>query len=128
MPGLTMKYFILKPRQKCAGDHYAEASRKAMSAYADSIRPFDPELGDDLDRWVVHENKFANKKLWRSVNDLYFSIRIENCMKHAGIKTVYQLVQKKQAELLKIKRFGRKSLNEIKEVISEMGLRLGEKF
>jgi DNA-directed RNA polymerase subunit alpha len=53
------------------------------------------------------------------------SVRSANCLKNAEINKIYQLVQKTESEMLKTKNFGRKSLNEIKEVLSEMGLSLG---
>jgi DNA-directed RNA polymerase subunit alpha len=55
-------------------------------------------------------------------------VRSANCLKNAEINKIYQLVQKTEAEMLKTKNFGRKSLNEIKEVLAEMGLSLGMKL
>jgi DNA-directed RNA polymerase subunit alpha len=66
-----------------------------------------------------------NENLFRSVEELELSVRSANCLKNADIHKIYQLVQKTEAEMLKTKNFGRKSLNEIKEVLSEMGLSLG---
>ena len=66
-----------------------------------------------------------NENLYRSVEELELSVRSANCLKNANILKIYQLVQKTEAEMLKTKNFGRKSLNEIKEVLSEMGLSLG---
>jgi DNA-directed RNA polymerase subunit alpha len=66
-----------------------------------------------------------NENLYRSVEELELSVRSANCLKNAEILKIYQLVQKSEAEMLKTKNFGRKSLNEIKEVLSEMGLSLG---
>ena len=56
------------------------------------------------------------------------SVRSYNCLKNADIKTISELVQKSEAEMLKTKNFGRKSLNEIKEILAEMGLSFGMKF
>ena len=56
------------------------------------------------------------------------SVRSANCLKHANIKLIGDLVQKTEAEILATKNFGRKSLNEIKEILSEMGLSLGMKL
>ena len=67
------------------------------------------------------EEKF-NENLLRSVNELELSVRSANCLKNANIKTIADLVQKSEPEMLKTKNFGRKSLNEIKEILSEMGL------
>ena len=67
------------------------------------------------------------KNLSRSVNELELSVRAANCLKNANIKTIEDLVQRSEMEMLKTKNFGKKSLNEIKEVLSEMGLGLGIK-
>jgi DNA-directed RNA polymerase subunit alpha len=66
-----------------------------------------------------------NENLFRSVDELELSVRSANCLKHANIKLIGDLVQKSEAEILATKNFGRKSLNEIKEILSEMGLSLG---
>ncbi len=63
--------------------------------------------------------------LGRSVDELELSVRSSNCLKNANIKSIGELVTKSEAEMLKYRNFGRKSLNEIKEIISEMGLELG---
>jgi DNA-directed RNA polymerase subunit alpha len=69
-----------------------------------------------------------NDNLYRSVEELELSVRSANCLKNADIHKIWQLVSKTEAEMLKTKNFGRKSLNEIKEVLSEMGLSLGMKL
>jgi DNA-directed RNA polymerase subunit alpha len=74
------------------------------------------------------ETPLYNENLNRSVEELELSVRSANCLKNAEINKIYQLVQKTEAEMLKTKNFGRKSLNEIKEVLSEMGLSLGMKL
>ncbi|MHB1846222.1 MAG: DNA-directed RNA polymerase subunit alpha, partial [Deltaproteobacteria bacterium] len=66
-----------------------------------------------------------NENLYRSVDELELSVRSANCLQNANIKTIGDLVQKTEAEMLKTKNFGRKSLKEIKEILSEMGLSLG---
>ncbi len=68
-----------------------------------------------------------NENLFRSVDDLELSVRSANCLKNANIRYIGELVVKSEAEMLKTKNFGRKSLNEIKEILSEMGLGLGLK-
>jgi DNA-directed RNA polymerase subunit alpha len=73
------------------------------------------------------EDKF-NENLLRSVNELELSVRSANCLKNANIKTIADLVQKSEGEMLKTKNFGRKSLNEIKEILTEMGLSFGMKI
>ncbi len=66
-----------------------------------------------------------NPNLYRSVEELELSVRSANCLRTAGIKLIGELVQKTEQELLKTKNFGRKSLNEIKEILASMGLSLG---
>ncbi|MDK2744911.1 MAG: DNA-directed RNA polymerase subunit alpha [Nitrospira sp. BO4] len=70
----------------------------------------------------------VNKNLSRSVNELELSVRAANCLKNANIKTIADLVQKSEGEMLRTKNFGKKSLNEIKEILTEMGLSLGTKI
>jgi DNA-directed RNA polymerase subunit alpha len=74
------------------------------------------------------EQSAMNKNLFRSVNELELSVRAANCLKNANIKTIADLVQKSEMEMLKTKNFGKKSLNEIKEILTEMGLGLGMKL
>jgi len=69
-----------------------------------------------------------NENLDRSVDELELSVRSYNCLKNADIRTIRELIQKSEPEMLKTKNFGRKSLNEIKEILSSMGLHLGMKF
>ncbi|HDM76278.1 MAG TPA: DNA-directed RNA polymerase subunit alpha [Deltaproteobacteria bacterium] len=69
-----------------------------------------------------------NENLFRSVDELELSVRSSNCLKNADIRYIGELVQKTEAEMLKTKNFGRKSLNEIKEILAEMGLSLGMKL
>ncbi len=68
-----------------------------------------------------------NDNLFRSVDELEFSVRSQNCLQNADIKYIGELVQKSEHEMLKTKNFGHKSLNEIKEILREMGLELGMK-
>ena len=90
---------------------------------------FDEQLEPKSDRKSLEEErpKF-NENLYRSVEELELSVRSANCLKNANILKIYQLVTKSEAEMLKTKNFGRKSLNEIKEVLAEMGLSLGVKL
>ena len=69
-----------------------------------------------------------NENLYRSVEELELSVRSANCLKNANILKIYQLVSRTEAEMLKTKNFGRKSLNEIKEVLGAMDLSLGMKL
>lgn len=70
------------------------------------------------------ENKI-NENLYRTVDELELSVRSANCLKNAGIKLIGELVSKTEAEMLKTQNFGRKSLNEIKDILTEMGLTFG---
>jgi DNA-directed RNA polymerase subunit alpha len=74
------------------------------------------------------EKEGVNENLLRSVDELELSVRSANCLKHANIKLIGDLVQKTEAEILATKNFGRKSLNEIKDILTEMGLSLGMKL
>lgn len=91
------------------------------------IRP--EELGErKAEIWKEEERGEINKHLFRSVNELELSVRAANCLKNANIKTIADLVQKTEMEMLRTKNFGKKSLNEIKEILAEMGLSLGTKL
>ncbi len=74
---------------------------------------------------VDTERETLNEHLDRSVDELELSVRSYNCLKNANIQTIGELVQKSEAEMLRTKNFGRKSLNEIKEILGTMGLSLG---
>jgi DNA-directed RNA polymerase subunit alpha len=76
----------------------------------------------------IQETEMINENLFKSVDELELSVRSANCLKNAGIHLIGELVQKTEAEMLKTRNFGRKSLNEIKEILSEMGLSLGMKI
>jgi len=69
-----------------------------------------------------------NPNLYKSVDELELSVRSANCLQNANIRYIGELVQKSESEMLKTKNFGRKSLNEIKEVLQSMGLSLGIKL
>jgi len=86
----------------------------------DKGEPVKEEQGDESQLQL-------NQHLSRSVNELELSVRAANCLKNANIKTIGDLVRKSENEMLKTKNFGKKSLNEIKEVLLEMGLELGTK-
>jgi DNA-directed RNA polymerase subunit alpha len=76
----------------------------------------------------VRSEPAFNEHLFRSVDELELSVRSANCLKNADIRHIGELVQKSEGEMLKTKNFGRKSLNEIKEILAEMGLSLGMKL
>ena len=75
--------------------------------------------------YSINEEPVFNSNLLKSVEELELSVRSYNCLKNANIKTIADLVQKSEQEMLRTKNFGRKSLNEIKEILHVMGLRLG---
>ena len=77
-------------------------------------------VDEEKERLVEHLN--------RSVDELELSVRSANCLKNSNIRYIHELVQKTEAEMLKTKNFGRKSLNEIKEILAGMGLALGMKL
>jgi DNA-directed RNA polymerase subunit alpha len=81
-----------------------------------------PEMDEeDIDR----EKERLRENLLRSIEELELSVRSYNCLKNADIRTIADLVQRTEPEMLKTKNFGRKSLNEIKELLAGMGLSLG---
>ncbi|HOC39325.1 MAG TPA: DNA-directed RNA polymerase subunit alpha C-terminal domain-containing protein, partial [Thermodesulfobacteriota bacterium] len=81
-----------------------------------------PEHEEQIDEYASNEN------LNKSINELELSVRAANCLRNANIRTIGDLVTRTEAEMLKTKNFGRKSLNEIKQILSEMGLSLGMKI
>jgi DNA-directed RNA polymerase subunit alpha len=90
--------------------------------FDEQLEPQPDEMADE------QQTPRFNENLYRSVEELELSVRSANCLKNADINKIYQLVSKTETEMLKTKNFGRKSLNEIKEVLSEMGLSLGMKL
>jgi DNA-directed RNA polymerase subunit alpha len=86
------------------------------------------EEAEGLEERVSEEAPVLNENLYRSVNELELSVRAANCLRNANIRFIGELVQKTEQEMLKTKNFGRKSLNEIKEILNEMGLGLGMKI
>ncbi len=86
------------------------------------------ETEESGEKEIDKEREKLNENLSRSVEELELSVRSYNCLKNAEIRTIRDLVQKTEAEMLKTKNFGRKSLNEIKEILAEMGLSLGMKL
>jgi DNA-directed RNA polymerase subunit alpha len=86
------------------------------------------EQPEPVEAPVNQEQEKLNENLWRSVDELELSVRSANCLQNANIKYIGELVQKSEQEMLKTKNFGRKSLKEIKDTLSEMGLSLGMKL
>ena len=100
---------------------------KILKGQLDIFINFD-EVDEEEQQEVVEEKETVNENLLRHVDDLELSVRSANCLKNAGINLIGELVQKTEAEMLKTKNFGRKSLNEIKEILAEMGLSFGMKL
>ena len=86
------------------------------------------EIPEPVIEEVVEQRPQFNENLNRRVDELELSVRSANCLENAKIRFIGELCQKTEAEMLKTKNFGRKSLNEIKEILSEMGLGLGLKL
>jgi len=83
------------------------------------------ERDEEPERVADAEKERLVEYLARSVDELELSVRSANCLKNSDIQYIWQLVQKSEAEMLKTKNFGRKSLNEIKEILSGMDLQFG---
>ncbi len=97
----------------------------ATSGEMDQLSLSDKKVQPDAEK--LSENHL-NENLLKNVDELELSVRSANCLKNADIKTISELVQKTEGEMLRTKNFGRKSLNEIKEVLSTMGLGFGMKI
>ncbi|HET9468465.1 MAG TPA: DNA-directed RNA polymerase subunit alpha, partial [Vicinamibacterales bacterium] len=109
------------------------AARDAVSLAAKLVRDhlnifinLDESSDEQSDAQVEQQQTGSlNENLDKSVEELELSVRSYNCLKNANIRTIRELVQKTEGEMLKTKNFGRKSLNEIKEILHSMGLSLG---
>ncbi len=99
--------------------------KEQMSIFINFDEGYEPE---PVNRDEPEDQMLVNENLYRSVEELELSVRSANCLKNANIHKIYQLVSKTEGEMLRTKNFGRKSLNEIKDVLSEMGLSLGMKL
>jgi DNA-directed RNA polymerase subunit alpha len=86
------------------------------------------EAAEPMEAGIEGIEPKLNEILNRSVEELELSVRSYNCLKNANIQTIGDLVQKTEAEMLRTKNFGRKSLNEIKELLSGLGLAFGMRF
>lgn len=123
---LTMEVWTdgsVKPEDAVA--YAAKILKEQMAIFINFDEQLEPE--PEKKSGETQKPKF-NENLYRSVEELELSVRSANCLKNANILKIYQLVNKTEGEMLKTKNFGRKSLNEIKEVLSEMGLSLGMKL
>ena len=97
---------------------------KILKEHMDVFINFD-ESAIVIEHEEEDDDEPLNENLYRSVSELELSVRSINCLQNAKIETIGDLVQKTEAEMLKTKNFGRKSLNEIKSILSGMGLQLG---
>ena len=113
----------IRPEEAVA--YGAKILKEQMNIFINFDEEAEPEPEKSVDR---QDKPQYNENLYRNVEELELSVRSANCLKNANINKIYQLVSKTEAEMLKTKNFGRKSLNEIKEVLSEMGLSLGMKL
>ena len=86
---------------------------------------FEEEVEEPERMEIIHPEEQINQNLYKSVEELELSVRSANCLKNANIRHIWELVQRTEPEMLKTKNFGRKSLNEIKAILEEMGLHLG---
>jgi DNA-directed RNA polymerase subunit alpha len=123
---LTMEVWTdgsLNPEEAVA--HAAKILKDQLSIFITFEEEEEAEMAYSEDE---EEKEAFNENLLRSVDELELSVRSANCLKHANIRLIGDLVQKTEAEILATKNFGRKSLNEIKEILSEMGLNLGMKL
>jgi DNA-directed RNA polymerase subunit alpha len=102
-------------------------SAKILKQQLDVFVNFE-EVDEEIKLETEEEKENINEVLLRSVEDLELSVRSANCLKNAGINSIGELVQKTEAEMLKTKNFGRKSLSEIKDILTEYGLTFGMKL
>lgn len=99
----------------------AKILKEQLTIFINFDEESEPQQVDD----AVEDESKINENLYRTVEELELSVRSANCLKNAGIKLIGELVSKTEAEMLKTQNFGRKSLNEIKDILTEMGLTFG---
>jgi len=99
----------------------AKILRDHFSLFISFEEPIEEEVEEEVDEQVMRIRKTLDK----SVEELELSVRSSNCLRAAEIKTIGDLVQKSEVEMLKFRNFGRKSLKEIQDILSEMGLHFG---
>lgn len=104
-----------------------DAMRGAAYILRDQLNVFvgGEEVIEEPEKPVEDDAPKLNENLFRRIDELELSVRSSNCLENADIKYIGELVLRTEAEMLRTKNFGRKSLNEIKEILSEMGLALG---
>jgi DNA-directed RNA polymerase subunit alpha len=101
----------------------AKIQKEQLQIFINFVEEEEPEP-----EGAVEEEQEFNENLFKRVDELELSVRSQNCLQNAGIEYIYQLVERTEAEMLKTKNFGRKSLNEIKEILADLGLSLGMKL
>ncbi|NCG20785.1 MAG: DNA-directed RNA polymerase subunit alpha [Rhodobacterales bacterium] len=101
----------------------AKILKEQLQIFINFAEEDEPEVKEE----EAEEQEF-NEALYKRVDELGLSVRSQNCLQNAGIEYIYQLVERTEAEMLKTKNFGRKSLNEIKEILSDLDLSLGMKL
>jgi len=99
----------------------AKILRDHFNLFIHFEEPIEEEVEEEVDEELVRIRKLLNK----SVDELELSVRSSNCLRAAEIKSIGDLVQKGEPEMLKFRNFGRKSLKEIQDILSEMGLHFG---
>jgi DNA-directed RNA polymerase subunit alpha len=121
---LTLEIFTdesVRPDDAIA--YAAKILKEQIQVFINFDESEEPQLEDDF-----VESSRVNENLYRSVEELELSVRSANCLKNAQINLIGELVQRSESEMLKTQNFGRKSLNEIKDILTEMGLGLGMKI
>jgi DNA-directed RNA polymerase subunit alpha len=101
----------------------AKILKEQLQIFINFAEEEEPEIEEE-----ESEEQEFNDALFKRVDELELSVRSQNCLQNAGIEYIYQLVEKSEAEMLKTKNFGRKSLNEIKEILGDLSLSLGMKL
>lgn len=104
-----------------------DAVKGASMILRDQLNVFvgEEEIIPEVKEEVKEEGPRFNENLFRRIDELELSVRSSNCLENANIKYIGELVMRSENEMLRTKNFGRKSLNEIKEILTEMGLALG---
>jgi DNA-directed RNA polymerase subunit alpha len=101
----------------------AKILKEHLNIFINFEEDLEPAISD-----VEEPEQAVNENLFRPVDELELSVRSSNCLQNIGIKLIGELVQKTEAEMLKTKNFGRKSLKEIRDILAEMDLQLGMKL
>ncbi|HIJ95162.1 MAG TPA: DNA-directed RNA polymerase subunit alpha [Desulfuromonadales bacterium] len=112
----------VKPEDAVA--YSAKILKDQLTIFINFDEETEPEFGEE----TQEDKDKVNENLYRTVDELELSVRSANCLKNAGIKLIGELVTKSESEMLKTQNFGRKSLNEIKDILTDMGLTFGMKI